>query len=81
MILIFEEWLVNQQHREDPIGELARAPGMYVESRVVSRRKVDEHKYWADIVISFANSAGIAVFNEAWQEFMLAKKTAKDAAD
>ncbi len=81
MILIFEEWLVNQQHREDPIGELARAPGMYVESRVASRRKVDEHKYWADIVIGFANPGGIAVFNEAWQEFMLAKKTAKDATD
>jgi len=81
MILKFEEWLVDQQHRDDLIGDLARAPGMLAENRNLSKRRMDEHKNWADIVIGFADSGDIAVFNEAWQEFLLAKQAAKNAAD
>jgi hypothetical protein len=79
MVLSFEEWLINQQNREDLIGDLARAPSMYDEKHTSSRRKTDEHKNWADIVIRIAQPGYIAVFNEAWQEFLLAKQTAKDS--
>jgi hypothetical protein len=44
-----------------------------------SRRKPDEHKNWADIVIRIAEPGHIAVFNEAWQEFLLAKQAAKES--
>jgi hypothetical protein len=47
----FEEWLVDQQYREDLIGDLARLPVMQNSDQKISRRKPDEHKDWADIVI------------------------------
>jgi hypothetical protein len=81
MILRFEEWLIDQQYREDLIGDLARVPGMQDINHKSSRRKPDEHKNWANIVIRIADPGHIAVFNEAWQEFLLAKQAAKDSPD
>jgi hypothetical protein len=79
MILRFDEWLVDQQYREDLIGDLARDPGMQKIEQEPSKRKSDEHKKWADIVIRFAEPGPIVVFNEAWQEFLLAKQAAEES--
>lgn len=76
MILRFEDWLSKQQERSDEIGDLARIPAMQDIAQQASRRKPDEHKNWADIVIRIAEPWHIAVFNEAWQEFLLAKQAA-----
>lgn len=81
MILKFEEWLAKQQHRKDLVGELARLPSMQNMDEKSSRRKADEHKRWADLVIGSADPGQIAVFNEAWQEFLLAKQAVFDASD
>ena len=81
MFLRFEEWLINQQYREDLIGDLARVLCMQNIERKPSRRKPDEHKNWAEIVVGIAEPGYIAVFNEAWQEFILAKQTASDSLD
>jgi hypothetical protein len=77
----FAEWLNAQQLRQDPIGDLARAPGMNNDHTVVPRRKPDEHKLWADIVIKSARPSQIAVFNAAWQEFLLAKEVTRESLD
>lgn len=81
MFLRFEEWLVDQQYREDLIGDLARVLSMQNTDLKSSRSKLDEHKSWVEIVIRIAEPGYIAVFNEAWQEFLLAKQTAKDSLD
>ena len=81
MFLRFEEWLINQQYREDLIGDLARVLCMQNIERKPSRRKPDEHKNWAEIVVGIAEPGYIAVFNEAWQEFVLAKQAVKDSLD
>jgi hypothetical protein len=81
MILKFEEWLNDQQNRNDLIGELARLPSLQNAEFKSSRRKSDEHKNWADIVIGIAEPEHIAVFNEAWQEFLLAKQTYANAQE
>ena len=41
-------------------------------------RRVDEHKNWTEIVIKIAEPGHIATFNEAWQEFLLAKQAADE---
>lgn len=79
MDLKFDEWLNNQQNRKDMIGDLARLPSLQDAELKSSRRKADEHKNWADIVISIAEPEHIAVFNDAWQEFLLAKQANSDA--
>jgi hypothetical protein len=81
MILKFEKWLINQQYRDDLIGDLARVLSMQNTDRKPSRRRLDEHKNWAEIVIGIAEPGYIAAFNEAWQEYQLAKQTAKDSLD
>jgi hypothetical protein len=81
MFVRFEEWLANQQYREDLIGDLARLPSMQNIDRKPLRRRSDEHKNWADIVIGIAEPGYITVFNEAWQEFVLAKHVAKAILD
>jgi hypothetical protein len=82
MILTFEEWLINQQYRKDPVGELARVPGLQNPEIKSSRRKSDEHKSWATIIVNIAAGPGfIEVFNEAWQEFLLAKQAAKSSLE
>jgi hypothetical protein len=79
MILKFEKWLINQQYRDDLIGDLARVLSMQNIDRKLSRRKSDEHNNWVEIVIGITEPSYIAVFNEAWQEFLLAKQSAEDA--
>ena len=81
MILTFEEWLTNQQYREDLVGNLARDPKMQNVEHKSSRRKPDEHKSFADIVTRTDEPGRITVFNEAWQEFLLAKLAAKGPLD
>lgn len=81
IILRFEEWLIAQQHREDLIGDLARVPGMQNTEDRATRRRPDEHKNWVEIVIKLTEPGYVAVFNEAWQEFLLAKQTAKESLD
>ena len=81
MILRFGDWLVGQQYREDVIGDLARVLNMQNADLKSSRNKLDEHKNWAEIVLRIPEPGYIAVFNEAWQEFLLAKHTAKDSLD
>lgn len=61
--LKFEDWLIDQQYREDVIGDLARAPSRQKIDHKVSRRKTDEDKDWTEIVISIADPGYIAVFN------------------
>lgn len=80
MMLRFEEWLTNQQQRNDLIGDLARVPSLQNPQIKSLRRKSDEHKNWADMVISAADPEQIAVFNEAWQEFLLAKQASEDSS-
>jgi hypothetical protein len=46
-----------------------------------SGRGSDEHKNWAEVVIEVNEPGYIAIFNDAWQEFQLARKAAKDAVD
>jgi hypothetical protein len=81
MILKFEKWLINQQYRDDLIGDLARVLSMQNTDRKPSGRRLNEHKNWAEIVIGIAEPGYIAAFNEAWQEYQLAKQTAKDSLD
>jgi len=79
MVLRFDEWLIDQQHREDLIGDLARIPSMQDIEHKASRRKTDEHKNWTDIVIRINEPGYIVIFNEAWQEFLLAKQAANNS--
>jgi hypothetical protein len=81
MILKFENWLIIQQYREDLIGDLARVLSMQNIDRKPSRRKLDEHKKWAEIIVGIAQPGYIAVFNEAWQEFLLEKEAAANSLD
>jgi hypothetical protein len=80
MTLKFEEWLVDQQYREDSIGNLARVPGMHNVEPGILKRKLDEHKNWADIIIRMEQPGYIYTFNKAWQEFLLAKQATEDAS-
>lgn len=81
MILRFEEWLTEQQNRKDVIGDFARMLELNDIHQQASRRKWDEHRNWADVVIKLAQPGYIDAFNRAWQEFLLAKKAALDALD
>lgn len=78
MTLRFDEWLLSQQERPDLIGDLARVPSLRNTTQEISKRKPDEHRNWADLVIRIAEPGHIAVFNDAWQEFLLAKEAAQD---
>lgn len=81
MFLKFEEWLIIQQSREDLIGDLARVLSKQNTDNKSSRGRFDEHKSWVDIVIGIAEPEYIPVFNDAWQEFVLAKQAARDSLD
>ena len=81
MALRFEDWLIEQQSRKDSIGDLARVPGMQNVDYKPSRQKPDEHRNWADIVVRSGEPGHIWVFNDAWQEFLLAKQALTDAQD
>ena len=81
MTLRFDVWLKEQQTRQDEIGELARIPSMIGPESTASKRVIDEHHSWVDIVVKMADARHIPVFNEAWQEFLLAKQAAQGARD
>lgn len=81
VILKFEEWLIDQKERKDLIGDLARVLILQDLESKSSRRKFDEHKIWADIIIEIPEPRFIAIFNEAWQEFLLAKQLAKNVLE
>lgn len=76
IIIKFQDWLIDQQNRKDRIGDLARAPGMQAIELKTSKRNADEHKTWVNIVIGIPETEYIAIFNEAWQEFSVAKQAA-----
>ena len=80
MALRFEDWLSTQQGRKDEIGDLARIPAMREIVQKAVRRKADEHRDWANVVIGIAQPGHVAVFNDAWQEFLLAKQAATTEA-
>jgi hypothetical protein len=77
----FEEWLIAQQSRQDLIGDLARVLSSHNGAEPVSRRKPDEHRVWADIVIRNASPDHVVIFNDAWQEFQLAKEATRESTD
>ena len=81
MTLRFDVWLKEQQSRQDEIGELARVPSMIGLELTPSKRVVDEHHSWVDIVVRIADARHIPVFNDAWQEFLSAKQAAQGASD
>lgn len=81
MTLRFDVWLKEQQSRQDEIGELARIPSMIGSESIPSKRVVDEHHSWVDIVVQMADARHVPVFNDAWQEFLLAKQAAQGASD
>ncbi|MFL7837176.1 MAG: hypothetical protein ACK2U0_06955 [Candidatus Promineifilaceae bacterium] len=74
MVLKFGEWLLHQQYREDLIGDLACVLCTKNTDDRPQRSGHDEHKIWVDIVIGIIEPGYITVFNEAWQEFLLAKQ-------
>ena len=76
MTLRFQEWLNAQQERNDEIGDLARTPDLQNVAQKATRQRSDEHQNWADIVIDTAQPGYVAVFNDAWREFSLAKQVA-----
>lgn len=79
MDLTFEDWLNNQQSRKDLVGAFARAVHTQTIDLKPTRHKRDEHKLWADVVIHLNRLDNYTVaFNDAWQEFLLAKETTKD---
>lgn len=77
----FEEWLTNQQGREDNIGVLAEVLLEQEKQVTSSKRKSDEHRRWADVVMKIEETGYIYVFNFAWQEYIEAKKTAEGGAN
>lgn len=77
MALRFDEWLIGQRDRADEIGELARVPAMQAVIQRQPGRRLDEHKAWADIVIRIVEPGLVYIFNEAWQEFVLARQQAE----
>ena len=81
IILKFEQWLVDQQERKDLVGDLAHVLSMQNMERQSSRRKSDEHKKWVDVVISIQKPELVDIFNEAWQEFLLAKQLSNDVQE
>ena len=81
MTLKFEEWLTNQQARDDRIGDFARVLSRVDQQPKFSRHRWDEHKGWADIVTRITEPGHIPVFNQAWREFLLAKEDANASLD
>ena len=81
MALSFADWIVEQQERQDAIGALARVPSMSDSEPKASRRRFDEHRSWAEVVVRIAGPSHVAGFNEAWQEFLLAREALEDDSE
>ncbi len=80
-VLTFGAWLREQEDREDRIGDLAYVLSKQDLTRIASSRKGNEHKSWCDVVIYISDPEYIAIFNDAWREFELAKQRKKDVSD
>lgn len=78
MALKFEAWLNDQQTRDDEIGALARLPKMQGLENKESKRAFDEHREWVNIVLGIPDGRNVFVFNDAWKEFLVARKAAND---
>jgi hypothetical protein len=80
--MTFEEWITVQQSRKDFIGEFARILATQDREQTVSKRRsnVDEHRFWADIITRMPPPGYVVAFNQAWQEFLLARQKAKESA-
>lgn len=74
----FYNWLAKQRSRQDRIGAFARALSDVDTERLTrknsGRRKKDDHKRWADIVVRRNNPNLIVWFNAAWNEFCAARE-------
>lgn len=71
MKFTFEHWLLKQKERQDRIGGLARAISR-IEDDHFPRRKFDEHKKWADLMIRHGLPEHVPAFNQAWREYKTA---------
>ena len=71
----FKQWLQDQKEREDSVGRLAQALADKEVRFYSRRRRRDEHKKWADIVIRHGRREFIPVFNEAWTEYQQTVET------
>lgn len=78
MVLKFVSWLSEQRSRNDDIGALARVPAMQTLEASPPKRGSDEHHSWAEVVVRMADARHVPMFNDAWQEFLLAKEAAHD---
>ena len=78
MQITFEDWLINQQTREDEIGYLARVLAIQDIKEKTTRRKPDEHRYWVDAVTKIEEYGHVQAFNGAWQEYLKVKETIED---
>lgn len=81
MILRFEAWLIDQRERQDLVGDLARVLNKPEMAHKFPARKNDEHKNWAEVVIRTEQPGYIDAFNDAWQEFLLERQTAKESLE
>jgi hypothetical protein len=45
------------------------------------KRKSDEHKNWVEIVVQIAQPGWVFVFNDAWQEFLVAKQAVENSPE
>lgn len=81
MILKFEEWLTEQNAREDRIGDFARVLGKVEFPPLFLKHKWDEHKGWAELVTRIPEPGYVPTFNLAWREYVLAKESALESLD
>ena len=79
IIINFQNWLNEQQDRDDLIGELARLPQMQNVEHKETRPKKNEHKNWVDVVITIADPSHRDAFNDAWQEYILYREKVEGA--
>jgi hypothetical protein len=73
MGLTFQSWLSDQDHRQDAVGQLARYLGDRGDNYLPGRRKMDEHKKWADIISWQGKPEYVISFNQAWREYQASK--------
>lgn len=64
--MLFSKWLLNQQHRDDPIGDLAR--DVVADRNWPSAGNLDSYlDYLADM---HAAAIAIDVLEKAWREYV-----------
>ena len=75
----FKEWLNDQRHRNDAVGALAQATKDVSQVPLARGRQQDEHKKWAEFLTRNGTWRHVVAFNDAWQEFLLAKEAAGES--